>query len=165
MSTLDPTSGVAISAPPEKDVERFWEKTMPEPNSGCILWLGASNEQGYGTVWYGGRARKAHRFAFAIANGGLVAGLDVMHSCDNPHCVNPRHLAAVPTAVNVRDAFLKGRVPRRGDKNPRTKIPDAMIEVIRRLAEAGVETSQIAYGFDVEFSTIRRCITGKRKTA
>jgi len=161
----DALQGLSIASIDAATAARFFDKTIPEPNSGCLIWLGASSRSGYGSFWADGRPLKAHRTAYAIEHGGLKAGLDVMHRCDTPHCVNHRHLRAVPTADNIRDAFQKGRLHRRGDKNSQAKIPDAMIPVIRRLFEAGVETSQIAFAFQVNQSTVRKCLTNQRRIA
>lgn len=161
----DQFQGRALACPTIDVQARFFDKTVPEPMSGCLLWIGASGPGGYGQFWAGGKCQKAHRVAYAIEHDGLVRGLDVMHLCDTPACVNPDHLRAAPTAENIRDAFNKGRLHRRGDKNSRTKVPDDMVPVIQRLADAGVETAQIAHGFDVEVTTVRRIIAGTRNTA
>jgi DNA invertase Pin-like site-specific DNA recombinase len=37
-------------------IERFEEKSIPEPNSGCHLWMGAVDKDGYGQFQYKGKA-------------------------------------------------------------------------------------------------------------
>lgn len=82
--------------------EAFWAKTEPEPNSGCLLWVGAS-DQGYGRVWSRRGNRKckpAHQVAYESAHGPVPLGLEIDHLCRVRSCVNPRHLEAVPLIVN-----------------------------------------------------------------
>lgn len=81
--------------------ERFDEKVIPEPMSGCWLWIGAVQRLGYGTFWLGGKHfQNAHRFSYE-RHRGAAPGLDIDHLCRNTACVNPNHLEAVTHRVNV----------------------------------------------------------------
>ena len=78
-------------------IERFLEKIIPEPNSGCWLWSGASISAGtcYGIIGRGGRKdgyELAHRLSYAIHKGPIPAGLELDHKCRVTLCVNPDHL-------------------------------------------------------------------------
>lgn len=68
-------------------VARFESRIHPEPNTGCWLWAGTIGAGGYGTMFYAGKHHRAHRVAFAIANGSVPPILD--HLCRNRLCVNP----------------------------------------------------------------------------
>ena len=79
--------------PPLKtEKERFMDKVSPEPMSGCWLWLGSLTNDGYGELWAHGKRMKAHRWSYTHHKSPIPDGLSVLHSCDNPCCVNPDHL-------------------------------------------------------------------------
>src|SRR5574340_590014 len=76
-------------------LERFFDKVSPEALTGCWLWTGAVKELGYGVIGLGTREQgtsKAHRVSWELHNGPIPSGLNVLHSCDTPSCVNPDHL-------------------------------------------------------------------------
>jgi hypothetical protein len=81
--------------------ERFWDKAMPCPMSGCWLWVG-STRRGYGQAWSGDTVSPAHRYAYEAAHGALPSGTVLDHLCRIRCCVNPAHLEPVSDRVNVR---------------------------------------------------------------
>ena len=88
---------------------RFWRFVAPSMDDrGCWEWTGArAGELGYGCL--GGKGPRAHRLSWEIHNGPIPDGLWVLHKCDNPPCVNPRHLFLGTRTDNIRDMFAKGR--------------------------------------------------------
>lgn len=96
-------------------IERFNSKIIPEPNSGCWLWTASINEWGYGTFNVAGKNVLAHRQSFELHRGPIPAGLQVLHHCDTPCCVNPSHFFLGTNHDNVLDSHRKGRhfIPRR----------------------------------------------------
>src|SRR5262249_35443379 len=90
--------------------ESLLDRTIPEPNLGCWLWTGAVFNHGYGSACITRMKRTtAHRIAWMIFNGPIPDGLDVLHKCDVPLCVNPDHLFLGTAGDNVRDMYSKGR--------------------------------------------------------
>lgn len=83
-------------------LKRFEAKFIPEPNSGCWIWTGATNQYGYGRFLINRRATLAHRFSYAAFKGPLLEGFELDHLCRVRCCVNPDHLEQVTHDVNVR---------------------------------------------------------------
>lgn len=76
----------------------------------CWLWT-AATVRGYGTFRFRGKSRLAHRVSWQVVFGSIPDGLDVLHKCDTPACVNPDHLFLGDDGANARDKFAKGRHP------------------------------------------------------
>jgi hypothetical protein len=74
------------------------------------MWTSARRGDGYGAFQVESKRQiSAHRYSYQLHHGEIPAGMVVMHSCDQPLCVNPSHLSIGTTADNARDAFRKGR--------------------------------------------------------
>lgn len=92
--------------------ERFWDKVVPEPMSGCWLWIGARDANGYGQFYLNGRVIGAHRAVWFFHAGALPNSPAMDHKCRNHSCVNPGHLEPVTHRVNT--------VERGSQENPRS---------------------------------------------
>ena len=88
--------------------DRFWSH-VDHSWDGCWEWTGGKNGDGYGVIR--GDERRillAHRLSFVMHKEDLEAREVVMHSCDNPGCVNPDHLFKGSQGQNNKDAWDKG---------------------------------------------------------
>lgn len=77
--------------------------------TGCWLWVGRRNPEGYGLIsgWPGGTL--AHRYAYTYMHGPIGDGLVIDHLCRNRPCVNPYHMEAVTFAENVARGAAPGQ--------------------------------------------------------
>lgn len=83
-------------------IQRFTDKWMPVPESGCWVWTDEDNHSGYGVFWDGKRSWMAHRFSYEHFVGPIPEGLTLDHLCRVRCCVNPKHLEPVTIQENVR---------------------------------------------------------------
>ena len=81
--------------------ERLEHYSMPEPMSGCWLWVGGLNNKGYPKMGLHSKIVLAHRIAFEEFRGPIPDGLVLDHLCRTPVCINPWHLEAVTQRVNI----------------------------------------------------------------
>lgn len=117
----------------ERAVKIGWEA---QPN-GCWHWQGTLNAYGYGTIFNGtyGKNRSPRRsivtrVVWAYHNGDIPDGYVICHTCDNPKCVNPKHLFAAPPKINTHDMLAKRRNPN-GERHPNFKLTDVEVAQIR----------------------------------
>lgn len=133
MATSDYTS---------KDIARFWSKVkISSDTQTCWEWQ-AGKIEGYGSIRINGKNCRAHRFSWLIAHGD-PGKLHVLHTCDNPACVNPNHLFLGTHLQNMQDKHAKGR-----DKWSRTHRSKLSIEqkdyIQERYARGGITFHELA---------------------
>ena len=88
---------------------RYWSKVEEgETPDDCWIWTGARSSHGYGQLRVDGKALLAHRIIAEVAFGDS-GGLFCLHSCDNPPCVNPKHLRWGTAKDNMMDRKERGR--------------------------------------------------------
>lgn len=133
--------------------ERLEGLSIPEPNSGCWIWLGNiySERKPYGRIDVGGRTQQAHRVSYETYMGRIPKGLQIRHNCDNPSCINPDHMTVGTSQQNVEDRDLRGRT-RQGVKHANSKFSESDIREIRASSENNYALGR-RYG--VAESTIR----------
>lgn len=89
--------------------EQFWQRVEIKRPDDCWLFTGRKNQDGYGQIAYQCKTQNANRVSYIIANGPIPKGMVVMHTCDNPPCVNPKHLKIGTQQQNIEDMVSKGR--------------------------------------------------------
>lgn len=139
----------------------FEDRFIPEPNSGCWLWLGGTQSQGYGVLGPKNAKVLASRFAYEKYRGPVPAKLHVLHKCDTPSCVNPDHLFVGTRRDNMQDASRKGRM-HPGEADGMAKLTQQQVDQIRQDANRGVSKTHLAQRFNVHRSQISRIINRRR---
>jgi hypothetical protein len=146
--------------------ERFWPKVNKTET--CWLWTASSHEFGYGVIGCPdrpGRTLRAHRVSYEFAHGPIPEGLQVLHKCDVPACVNPDHLFLGKDQDNVSDMIAKGRFGANGngcgEGSPNSKLTWGEVCEIRSMAEAGKTHKSIADIYEVSRPTISNIVKSK----
>ena len=143
--------------------DKFMDKVFhPKVNySGvCWIWCGAKSNFGHGRVAIRRNLVMAHRVMFYFTFGAIPKGLKVLHSCDNPSCVNPKHLFLGTSKDNTQDMIRKRR-GLVGNKSPTRKINEKIALEILNLAKQGIKSNVLADKFKLSYRQIRYIITGK----
>lgn len=136
---------MATTGPKPKDeMTRFLDSCIPEPNSGCWIWMRGLTGTGYGSFRCGSlsdgtrRTVTASRYICDVVHGAIPDGMQALHKCDNKMCVNPDHIYIGTRSQNAIDAFDRGKkIPHRllGTNHPRAKLSDEDVRTIRRSSE------------------------------
>lgn len=128
--------GLAFTESEKKYYLYFWHYTKCAFDDACWLWLGCRS-QNYGMFGLYKRGMwKAHIVAYALARGIVPKKTCVLHTCDNPPCVNPAHLFLGTVQDNNRDRHSKGRSKggdKHGIKNSHVKLSEMQVRVILHL--------------------------------
>lgn len=152
--TCDAVGGTLCRGCP---VQSFWSHVTIEGKDDCWEWTGAKNGgnpvNGYGVLRINDKKEYAHRVAFALAHGHLDATLKVCHTCDNPRCVNPRHLFLGTNTDNMADAAVKGRTRRK-------LTPEQVADIRRRFGGHGSQAA-LAKEYGVTIGAINHIKMGR----
>lgn len=158
-------------SPPKISVRRTiaeYPPPTPQPTP-CRLWQGTIAGQGYGSRRVAGVPMPVyvHRWAWAMANGPIPAGLHVMHKCDNRLCFRIDHLQLGTRLDNMSDMVNKGRQGMlgkrgtRGEASAMAKLTNGAVREIRQRYESGETVSSLARSFGVTRTTIRNAAIGR----
>lgn len=131
------------------------ERSIPVPDSGCWIWLGAWGFKGYGTTKAGGQ-NYAHRLSYRAFVGPIPAGMLVCHKCDTRPCCNPDHLFLGTPADNIADASAKRRM-HEGLRNYNAKLTP---ETVRAIRESKLSGREWARRLGISHATIRSARRG-----
>lgn len=137
-----------------------------EGDKGCWPWPGARGKAGYGRIYEGSRGASktffTHRLSWELHNNMPVPeGLCVLHTCDNPPCINPAHLYVGTQNDNVQDREHRGRTAH-GAAYPHFRLTGAVRNTIIGLYENGLSTRQVAKRVGLGKSRVAIVVKGKR---
>ncbi len=133
------------------------------PESGCWIWMGTTNEKGYGRLKTTKGKMYAHRFFYQQLVGPIPDGMFVCHRCDVTSCCNPAHHFIGDMTANMEDMKKKGRQSKAarmfGEKHPQAILNDAKVREIRRSKAPLAELAKV-YGVALPtINDVRRGVT------
>ena len=135
------------------------DNSIPEPNSGCWLWLGPITGAGYGAVQADGKGHGAHKLSYALAYGDPHPAAVIRHLCNNRACVNPVHLASGTTKDNADDMVRADRHAR-GSRHPGAKLSEEVIPLIVGSHRDGASIRSLAREHGVSPKAIQLVLRG-----
>lgn len=138
--------------------KEFFNKV--EKTEGCWKWKGRKHPTGYGVFDFLGSAWLAHRVSWLFHAGSIEQEKDILHSCDNPECVNPAHLRVGTHAENMRDKLERGR-QKRGTQCSNAKLTDDQVAIIKAAGRA-VPRLVMAQEFGVNRQAISNILCGRK---
>lgn len=144
--------------------DNFWAHVSAGPPDTCWEWMAGLDARGYGQLRGSTKTLKAHRVAYEKAVGPIPEGLLIRHSCHNPKCCNPGHLATGTSKDNHDDMVAAGRhfipEPPRGEGHSSSKLTAQDVKIIR--ASCHKTLGELARQYNVTKQAI--CSIQKRRT-
>lgn len=131
-------------------------------SNGCYEWSWGRFAHGYGAISVDGRPYKAHRLIYFLYNPDADENLQVLHTCDNPPCINIAHLYLGTASNNMQDRKAAGHQPNfKGENHPGAKLTEQQVSMILVESITGSTDSQIAGRYGVGRKTINNIILGR----
>jgi hypothetical protein len=129
-------------------------------SEGCWLWVGPTDNNGYGIFSVAGRNRRAHRMQYEFCDGPIPPSLSILHACGNRRCVYYKHLRAGTAKANAIDRELHGRTAR-GQRHGRAKLTDAAVRSARALWAQGQSIYRLARNLQLSYAAMRFAVLGR----
>ncbi len=141
--------------------ERFLAKVRK--TSSCWIWTASRLLAGYGKMSIRGcRESLAHRISYMLFVGKIPSGLQVLHRCDRPECVNPGHLFLGTQADNLSDCIAKGRSHHaKGERIRNAILNSEAIRIIRSTPRRYGSQVALANQFKCSVRAINAVLTGR----
>jgi hypothetical protein len=148
-----------VSGRKEKPEARFWDKVDRGDEDECWEWVASKTSGGYGNFYLGESSISAHRFAYKQEEQPPGDNL-VLHTCDNPSCVNPSHLYLGDQQDNMNDAVERGRIAE-GEDHGMTSLTAEQVSHLKWEGEnTGKTNTVLADEYGVTVRTIGNILRG-----
>lgn len=140
--------------------KRFLLRVGKATPTGCTEWTGALKKKWHGQ-WRNaeGGIELTHRAAWRLFVGPIPEGMYVLHKCDNPACVNPKHLFLGSQSDNLKDMWTKDRAKpgvSLGEKHGMSKLTADLVLEIRSSTESGASLARRMGVTQTTISEVRR---------
>lgn len=132
----------------EDTLRAVFDRSIPNVQTGCLVWQGGLNRKGYGVISLRGKYRGTHRVVYELAVGSIPNGLHVLHRCDNRRCVNKEHLFLGTNRDNIDDKIEKDRSGKKLDIEKAKRIKTMLLRGLphRVIAdEFGISPTTVSY--------------------
>ena len=146
-------------------LQRFWANIRKEKD--CWLWVGTKDTNGYGQFSINGRAVLVHRFSYELHKGKIPKpdkrsyhGTCVLHTCDIPNCVKPKHLILGTQIDNIKDRDIKMRLSCKLNKHLANQIRETY-KMGLEIASKRVSQYYLAEKYGVSRGTIEDIILNR----
>ncbi len=153
-------------------IDRFWSKVAITANDEkCWEWQASKRGNGYGrfTITKSTMNKSSYissRVAYYIKNNVDPIGKVIMHSCDNPSCVNPKHLSIGTYKENSIDREKKNRSGssfKKGENNIKSKLNENEVREIReRYSNGNITQKELGKEYGTNGHYINSIINKKR---
>lgn len=138
---------------------RFWNKV--NKTEYCWNWIAGCDKDSYGLFKYYRKTRRASQICMIITHGGIPENLWVLHTCDNPKCVNPEHLYFGTPSQNNYDRENRGRGRCcKGSLNGANKLIEQQVLEIRTLF-GKITGRKIAIKYNITPSSVSLIVNRK----
>jgi len=141
----------------------FSRDTLPQlidvTGAGCWEWKLSRHADGYGNKKFRGEVR-AHRAVWVLLFGPIPDGQQVLHSCDNPACVNPAHLFLGTQPDNMADMKAKRRAAH-GENSGVARLTDSIVRSSLSEYRAGASIASLARKHGVDDKTMWQAVKGR----
>lgn len=152
-------------------ISKFLKRFVIKGWDQCWEWVGAIENNGYGIITIlgklGRKQKRAHRLSYCYFTGPIPSQYEVCHSCDNPSCVNPKHLFVGTQADNMKDRHSKKRynTQPKGAKHGLASLTEGQVKKIRALYFNGeLNQFQLADKYKVDQTQISYVINNQTYT-
>lgn len=136
--------------------QRFWQKVNKKEDDQCWEWLGFKIKSGYGRLRDENKQTKqATHISWFIEYGDYPKEY-MCHTCDNPSCVNPKHLFEGDAKANVEDMVKKKRNVK-GSKSYKAILTEDIVSQIKKeYTGAYGDCTRLAKKYGTTYSTISK---------
>jgi len=162
--------------------DRILEQISEDEITGCWVWNGYLDPDGYGQISYGGKTVRTHKIMYELKNGVIPRGMSAGHLCDDKYpkdcilyrkCCNPGHIKPMTNKENIQRASELGRLKitsgaftankTGGENNIKAKLTaEKVIEIRTKGSKAGYgDWPKLAEEYGVQYQTLYKIMKGR----